>query len=268
MAGYSHSMPIHRTAIVSEQFNIHPSVIIGPYVIIEGEGTIANGCIIESHSVLKGPLTIGSHTHIHSHSVLGGDPQDRKYNGEPTSITIGSNNVIREFVTINKGTVQGSTTTIIGDGNLIMAYCHIAHDCRIGNDCVLANGTTLAGHVTISDQVVIGGLSAIHQHVKIGRLAMIAGGSMVSQDVIPFMLAQGDRAVIRGINRVGLRRDNFDTAQINHLHDVFKYFVRHTSMKERSEYISKLSRDNLSNEILKCLKESTRGVCKCKSFNG
>jgi UDP-N-acetylglucosamine acyltransferase len=261
-------MPIHKTAIVSDQSSIHPSAIVGPYVIIEGEVTIEEDCLIESHAVLKGPLSVGKNTHIHSHAVLGGDPQDRKYNGEKTSLIIGSNNVIREYVTINKGTIQGNSQTSVGNDNLIMAYSHIAHDCSIGNECVLANGTTLAGHVCISDQVVIGGLCAIHQHVKIGRLAMIAGGAMVSQDVPPFMLAQGDRAVIRGINRVGLRRDNINNEQIKHLNEVFKYFARHSSKKERIEYISNMPSNSLSHEIMKFLKESTRGLCKCKSLTG
>ena len=223
---------IHPSAIISEQASIASSVFIGPYVVIEGAVSIDHGCTIQSHSVLQGPMTIGRNNRISPHAVLGGSPQDLKYQEEETSLSIGNENTIREFVTINRGTIQGREQTHLGSHNLIMAYSHIAHDCHIGDHCILANGSTLAGHVTLEDNVTIGGLSAIHQRVHIGRLAMVAGGSMVSQDILPFMLAQGDRASIRSLNFVGLRRFGLTVENISLLKKAFRIFQSHTKRPE------------------------------------
>ena len=257
-------MSIHPTAIISPQATIHPSVQIDPYVIIEGQVTIDAGCHIESHAILKGPLTLGTNNHIHPHAVLGGPPQDLKYQGEETSLHIGNDNIFREFVTVNRGTALGQSKTSIGHGNLLMAYCHVAHDCVVENHCVLANGATLAGHIHIADNAIIGGLSALHQHVRVGRLAMIAGGSMVSQDIPPFMLAQGDRAIIRGLNRIGLRRYGFNKEQIKTLQEAYKHFAQQSSRQSRLEYLHKQPPSPLLQELISCLEESTRGICKYK----
>ena len=252
---------IHSSAIISNQAAIEPSVSIGPYVVIEGAVTIAHGCRIDAHAVLQGPLNIGQNNHIYAHAVLGGAPQDLKYQEEETDLSIGNNNTIREFVTINRGTIQGQGQTRLGDHNLIMAYSHLAHDCTVGNHCILANGSTLAGHVTLEDNVTIGGLSAIHQRVRIGRLAMVAGGSMVSQDILPFMLAQGDRASIRSLNFVGLRRFGLLADDIRLLKKVFRVFLAHTAQKDRLDALQPYTNQPLAQEIFRHLEASTRGIC-------
>ena len=257
-------MPVHPTAIVSEHSSIDPTVHVGPYVVIEGDVTIGPECRIDAHSLLQGPMIIGKRNHIHSHAVLGGTPQDLKYNGEHTFVHIGDDNIFREFVTVHRGTAQGQSKTTIGKDNLFMAYSHVAHDCVIADRCILANGVTLAGHVHLADNVVVGGLSAIHQYVHVGRLAMIAGGSMVSQDVPPFMLVQGDRATIRGINRIGLRRNNIPHKDINQLHSIYKYFHQTSSVSKRLQYLSALSFQPYRDEFIAFLEQSTRGLCKCK----
>ena len=255
---------IHPSAIISDQSSIDPSVFIGPYVVIEGSVSIGRGCRIQSHAVLRGPMTVGQNNHIHSHAVLGGSPQDLKYQEEDTTLSIGNNNTIREFVTINRGTIQGQGQTRLGDHNLIMAYSHIAHDCRIGNHCILANGSTLAGHVWLEDNVTIGGLSAVHQRVRIGRLAMVAGGSMVSQDIPPFMLAQGDRASIRSLNFVGLRRFGLTPEDLRLLKKIFRIFQSHTAQKNRLSALQPHVNQPVAQEILSHLASTTRGIC---SFN-
>ena len=209
---------------------------IGTGVIIDENVVIGDNCIIEPYAVITGYTEIGDNNHIFSHAVVGSVPQDLKYHGEKTKLIIGNNNKIREFTLINPGTVGGGGVTKIGDNNLLMGYVHIAHDVIIGNNCILANAATLAGHVELEDNVVIGGMTPIHQFVKIGELAMIAGASALSQDVPPYCLAEGNRAKLRGLNLTGLRRKLENRDDINAIKRAYKeLFESGKPLKEVAE---------------------------------
>ncbi len=195
---------------------------IGEGAIIDENVEIGDNCIIEPYAVITGYTEIGDNNHIFSHAVVGSIPQDLKYKGEKTKLIIGNNNKIREFTLINPGTVGGGGVTKIGDNNLLMGYVHVAHDVIIGNNCILANAATLAGHVELEDNVVIGGMTPIHQFVKIGEYAMVAGASAVSQDIPPYCLAEGNRAKLRGLNLTGLRRKLENRSDIDEIKRAYK----------------------------------------------
>lgn len=197
---------IHPTAIISKKAHLDKDVEVGPFVVIGDNVKIGKGTKILNSVTIAGLTEIGEANNIFSGAVIGSPPQDLKYKGEESFLYIGNNNIIREFVTINPGTQNDSTR--IGDNNLIMAYSHIAHDCLVGNKCIFANNATLAGHVEVEDEVVIGGLSAVHQFVRIGKLAIIGGCSKVVQDVPPYSTCDGHPAKVYGINYVGLKRAN------------------------------------------------------------
>jgi UDP-N-acetylglucosamine acyltransferase len=207
-------MAVHPTALVDPGATLDPSVDVGPYAIIGAGVRIGPRCRIGPHAVLEGPTTLGADNIIHAHAVIGGAPQDKKYAGEPTALEIGAGNTIREFVTINRGTVQGGGVTRIGDDNWIMAYVHIAHDCRIGDHTIIANAVALAGHVTIGDWAILGGYSLIHQFCKIGAHAFTGMGSKINCDVPPYVVVGGEMSVPRGINSEGLKRRGFDATRI------------------------------------------------------
>lgn len=199
------------------------NVTIGPYAIIDGNVTLGDNVIIGAHCVLEGHTIIGSGCQLHTGAVIGSPPQDRKHQKkDKVFLTIGANNVFREYVTVNPGTIEGGGTTKIGDNNLFMACCHVAHDCQIGNDCVLANYVGLSGHVTIEDRAVIGGLSGVHQYTRIGYLSMIGGCSKINQDVPPYSLVDGNPATLRGLNIVGLKRAVVPSANQRDLRKAFK----------------------------------------------
>ena len=197
---------IHPTAIVEEGAQLGEEVEVGPFAWISAKAKIGDRTRIGQAARIDGDTTIGADNEIFSHAVVGSIPQDLKFHGEEVRLIIGDRNKIREFTLINPGTEGGGGVTRIGDDNLFMGYVHVAHDCQIGNRCIFANAATLAGHVEIGDGVVVGGMTPIHQFVKIGDLAMIAGASALSQDVPPYCLAEGNRAVLRGLNLTGLRR--------------------------------------------------------------
>jgi UDP-N-acetylglucosamine acyltransferase len=207
-------MAIHSTAIVERGAQIDPSVQIGPYAVIGPHVRIAAGTTVGPHTVIEGHTTIGRDNRIFQFGSIGAANQDKKYQGEPTELVIGDRNTIREFVTLHVGTVQDKGVTRIGDDNWIMAYSHIAHDCVVGNHTTLANNSTLAGHVELGDWVTVGGLTGIHQFVKVGAHAMLGFQSAVSQDVPPFMLVDGNPLAVRGFNVVGLRRRDFSAGRI------------------------------------------------------
>ncbi len=197
---------IHKTAIIEEGAVLGDNITIGAFTIIGKDVKIGDGTIVDSHTLIDGKTTIGKNNHIFSHAAIGTIPQDLKFNGEDVELIIGDNNKIREYTLFNPGTIGGGSITKIGDNNLFMGYVHVAHDCIIGNNCIFANGATLAGHVECDDFVVVGGLTPIHQFCKLGTHAMIGGASAVAQDVPPFCLAEGNKAVLRGLNLTGLRR--------------------------------------------------------------
>ena len=197
---------IHPTAIVNSKSKISSNVEIGPYCIIGPDVEIGSNTKLHSHISIIGNTKIGKSNEIFPFVSIGTDPQDLKYKGEKNSIIIGNNNKFREYVNINPGTLQGGTITKLGDNNLLMVYCHVAHDCNIGNNIVLANNVQVGGHVTIEDNAIVGGSCAIHQFSRIGQLAMIGGMTGVLSDVIPFGLSLGNRNNLVGLNIIGLRR--------------------------------------------------------------
>lgn len=214
-------MQVHNTALVSRQAKLGENVAVGPYTVIADGVAIGAGTRIGAHCVIEGNTTIGENCEIFTGAVVGSRPQDLKYKGEKTYLEIGDNNIIREYCTFNPGTEEGGKT-VVGNSNLIMAYSHIAHDCRIGSNCVLANAATLAGHVTIEDMAVIGGLVAIHQFVRVGKLSIIGGCSKVVQDTPPYSTCDGHPALVYGLNLIGLRRHNIPKDSITLLDDAFR----------------------------------------------
>ena len=215
---------VHPNSFISEKVQLGDNVKIGPYCYIDGDITIQDNTELKSHVVISGKTTIGKNNKFYSFSNIGCDPQDLKFNGEDSELVIGDNNIFRENTTISKGTKDGGMKTIIQNNNLFMTGVHIAHDCIIGNENIFVNQVTLGGHVNIMNNVVVGGLSAIIQFVTIGSYSMIGGMSGIDKNVLPFSLAIGNRAKLRGLNLVGIRRKNFDKseiARINYIHDQY-----------------------------------------------
>jgi UDP-N-acetylglucosamine acyltransferase len=225
---------IHGSALVDAACELAGDVTVGPFAVIGPGVQIGRGTTVGAHCVIEGPTRIGSDNRIHAHAVLGGPPQDKKYGGEPTRLEIGDRNTIREFCTFNRGTVQDSGATRVGDDNWIMAYVHLAHDVQIGHDTVLANGATLAGHVHIGDWSIIGGLSGIHQFCKVGAHVMLGFQSHVAQDVPPFVTASGHPLGVAGINAEGLRRRGFSRERIALVKQMHRLLYRDGLTLERA----------------------------------
>lgn len=218
----SDSKKIHPTAIIANSVKLGTDVSIGAYSVLDGNVTIGDGTKLFSHVTISGNTTIGKNCQIFPFASLGFAPQDLKYHGEDSSLTIGDNNVIREYVTMNPGTEGGGMETAVGNNCLFMVNAHVAHDCRLGNHVILANNATLAGHVEVGDFSIIGGLAAVHQFVRIGAHAVIGGMSGVEHDVIPFGSVMGERANLAGLNLVGLKRRGFDRDTIHALRGAYK----------------------------------------------
>ena len=208
---------IHSTAIISKKSKISENVNIGPYCVIGPDVEIDTNTILHSHVNIVGNTKIGKNNEIFPFASIGTNPQDLKYKGESNSIIIGDNNKFREYVNINPGTSQGGTVTKLGNNNLLMVYCHVAHDCILGNNIVLANNVQVGGHVTIEDNAIIGGSCAIHQFSRIGKLAMVGGMTGVLSDIIPFGLSLGNRNNLVGLNLIGLRRAKISNENIKML---------------------------------------------------
>lgn len=217
---------IHATAIVDASAELDSSVEIGAYSIIGPHVRIDAGTRVAGHVMINGPTTIGKNNQIYQYSSLGEAPQDKKYNGEPTSLEIGDNNTIREFCTFNRGTAQDKSITKIGHHNWIMAYVHIAHDCQIGSHTILANNASLAGHVDIDDYAILGGFTLIHQFCKIGSHVITAVGSVVFKDIPPYVTAAGYDAKPHGINAEGLKRRGYSTETILQIKRAYKALYR------------------------------------------
>lgn len=213
---------IHSTAIVAAGAKLAADVRIGAYSIIGGEVEIGSGTTVAEHVVVRGRTRIGGNNRIFQFNSIGDAPQDKKYAGEPTELLIGDGNTIREFCTLNTGTVQDQGVTRIGDRNWIMAYVHIAHDCTVGNDTVLANGVTFGGHVRVGDFTILGGFTAVHQYCRIGAHCMLGGGSIVLQDVPPYVIASGNTATPHGVNSEGLKRRGFAPEAIAAIRRAYK----------------------------------------------
>lgn len=216
---------IHPTAVIHPGAELHPTVQIGPYAVIGNNVKVGPGTTIGAHVVIEGLTEIGARNQIFPGAVIGSEPQDLKYEGTPTWVKIGDDNRIREYVTINRATGAGEVT-VVGSGNLFMAYVHIAHNCVIGDSVVIANAVALAGHVHIESRATIGGVLGIHQFVHIGRLAMVGGMSRIDRDVPPYMLVEGNPSRVRSLNLVGLKRAGISSSEIGELKKAFRTLYR------------------------------------------
>jgi UDP-N-acetylglucosamine acyltransferase len=216
---------IHKTAVVHPKAQLSKGVVIGPYCVVGEHVTLGEHAIIDSHVIIDGWTHIGDRCRIHSHSVIGGEPQDLKFRGGESYVEIGNDTVVREFVTINRGTKEGERT-LIGNSNLLMAYVHVAHNCLIGNHVILANAATLGGHIIIEDHASIGGLSGLHQFVRVGEYSFVGGCSKVTQDVPPYLKVDGHPVAPHGLNSVGLRRHRFSSEVIANLKQAYKVLYR------------------------------------------
>ncbi|HSA62813.1 MAG TPA: acyl-ACP--UDP-N-acetylglucosamine O-acyltransferase [Nitrospiraceae bacterium] len=220
-------MQIHPTAIVHPKARLADDVEVGPFCLIGEHVTIGKGTRLLSHVMVDGWTEIGERNELHPFASIGGPPQHLGYKGEPTKVVIGDDNVLREYVTVNRATAQGGGVTSIANKNFLMAYVHVAHDCRLGSHLILANAATFAGHITIGDHAIIGGLTGIHQYVRVGAYAMVGGCCAVTQDVPPFMRAAGGyRASLYGLNSVGLRRHGFSGERIAILKKAYHLLFR------------------------------------------
>ncbi len=229
---------IHPTAIIDPSAEIDNNVTIGPYAIIKSDVCIGSGTTIGPYTTIEQYVNVGEDCQIFQYASVGGAPQDLKFHGEKSYLKIGRGTIIREFVTINRGTENGGGVTEVGEDNYLMAYTHIAHDCKTGKQVILANNSTLAGHIEIGNNVTIGGLVAIHQFVKIGDFAYIGGKSAVVKDIPPYVIAAGDRATLHGLNNVGLKRQKFSKSTLQQLKKAYRIVFRiGLTVKQASERV-------------------------------
>jgi len=254
---------IHKTAIIDVKSRINKDVKIGPYTVIGPGVEIEEGTIIQSHVSITGQTKIGKNNKIYPFASIGNDPQDLKYKGEKTDLIIGDGNTIREYTTINTGTVGGGGVTKIGDNTLLMIGVHIAHDCVIGNNVVIANSAAIAGHAEISDNVIIGGNCGVQQFTRIGKMAMIGGMTGVSRDVIPYGVSLGNRNYLDGINIIGLRRKKVSNKDIICLSDAYKEIFKTESLNENLSRLNGNFKDNIFvQEIIDFInKDKKRPIC-------
>jgi len=254
---------IHKTAVIDSKAKISSTVEIGPYTVIGPNVEIDDHVVIQSHVNITGYTVIGKANRIYPFASIGNDPQDMKYKGEKTKLIIGDNNIIREYTTINPGTIQGGGLTKVGNRNLIMISAHIAHDCMIGNNIVIANSAAIAGHAEISDNVVIGGNCGVQQFTRIGKMAMIGGMTGVSRDVIPYGLSTGNRNFLNGINVVGLRRSKVLNKDIIDLTDAYKEIFKTENLTENLNKLNGSFKENqLVKEVIEFInKDKKRPIC-------
>ncbi len=251
---------IHPTAIVGAGAKIHPTATIGPYAVIEDGVSVGAETLIMAHAVLRAGTRIGARNVVHPGAILGGEPQDFAFAGIETFLEIGDDNVFREHVTVHRGTVAGSTT-LVGNGNYFMQSAHVAHNCRVGNATIVAGGALLAGHVELADRAFVSGNCVVHQHVRIGRLAIMRGLSRTSRDVPPFCLVDGTHTV-RGVNTVGLRRAGFEGTQIAAIRRaVARLFGRPTHLGRALAEIEAGDMTAEVAEMVAFVRSSKRGVC-------
>ena len=255
---------VHPTAIVDPGAELDSDVEVGPYSVIGAGVRIGKGSKIHSHAAIQGRTTMGEGNVVFPFATVGSVPQDLKYRGEPSELVIGDRNTIREYVSLNPGTTGGGMMTRVGDHNLLMMYCHIAHDCSVGSRNVIANGATLGGHVIIDDFVIVGGLVGIHQFVRIGTGAILGAGSMVSKDVPPYCNATGDRARLRGLNLEGLKRRGVDKPVIDTIRRAYR-IVFHSKLKTE-EALQTIRRELPAipevEKFVSFIAQSARGICR------
>jgi UDP-N-acetylglucosamine acyltransferase len=241
---------------------LDPGVQIGPYCVVEDDVVLGTGTRLDAYAQVKSYTRMGKDNHVHSYACIGGTPQDLKFQGEETVLEIGDRNMLREFVTLNRGTQEGGGVTRVGSDCLLMAYVHVAHDCQLADRVILANAATLGGHVEIGPQAVIGGLCAIHQFVSIGEFAFIGGKSGVAQDVPPYVLAVGSRATMRGLNRIGLKRQGFDQQTIQALREAYRMVFRPKDSREGGleQALTRWKDVEQVQRLVSFIKSSERGV--------
>lgn len=255
---------IHSQAIIDPDARLAKDVSVGPFSVIGAGVEIGAGTVIDSHVVINGPSRIGRENKIYSFAAIGGDPQDKKYAGEVTELEIGDRNVIREYCTISRGTAQDVGITRIGNDNWIMATVHIAHDCQIGDHTIFANSTTLAGHVIIEDYVILGGFTLVHQFCKIGAHCFTGMNSVISKDVLPFLMVSGHMAKPHGLNTEGLKRRGFSSDALSQLRKAYKIIYRSgntlaqavTQLEPMAENCDEIA------QLLMFIKGSTRGIVR------
>jgi UDP-N-acetylglucosamine acyltransferase len=255
---------IHATAVVDPSAKLGTNVEIGPFCVIGPDVELGDGVVVHSHAVITGRTTLGPECKVFPFASIGQAPQDVKFHGEPSTLTIGAKTIIREHATVNPGTEGGHMSTKVGSNCLLMIGAHVAHDCEVGDSVTLVNGATLGGHVTIGDGAIIGGLSAVHQFVRIGAYAFIGGMSGITADVIPFGMAIGNRANLCGLNIVGLKRKRFPRDQIHELRQAYRMlFSTEGTLKERLEDVeSMFSTNPLTKQVIEFIKtQSDRQFC-------
>jgi UDP-N-acetylglucosamine acyltransferase len=255
---------VHPTAIVEKGAQLGKGVQIGPFCVVGSKAVLHDWVRLDSHVTVQGRTTIGERSAIYQFATIGVIPQDLKFRNEDTELVIGAENSIRQYVNISIGTEGGGGRTVIGKRNLLMVYVHVAHDCVIGDNCVFANAVSLAGHVTVKDHAFLGGYAAVHQFVKVGELAMLGGGSMVVQDVPPFVMVQGDRAAPIGLNIVGLKRAGFSTEEVKDIKAMYRLLYNENLTVE--DCLSRIERDVSDSRwrkmFVQFIKASERGVCR------
>lgn len=254
---------IHPTAVIDPKATLGNNVSIGPFSVIGPNVVIGDDCIVNSHVVIKGPSKIGKGNHFFQFASIGEDCQDKKYAGEPTELLIGDNNVFRESVTVHRGTIQDEGKTVIGNGNLFMAYAHVAHDVRIGNHTICANSCTLAGHVHVADYAILGGMTAIHQFCKIGAHAFVGGGAIILRDLPPFVML-GNDGKPHGINSEGLKRRGFSPESIRAIKNAYRVIYRQgNKAAEAVEIIRDMVQENPEVQLMsEFLEASERGIIR------
>lgn len=257
---------IHATAIVHPKAKIDKSVRIGPYSIIDEHVTLGAGCVLGPHVYITGHTTIGENNHFYSGTIIGEAPQDLKYRNEPTRLRIEDDNVFREHVTVHRSN-SAAEDTVIGSHNFLMANCHVGHNAHVGNHIIIANGALLAGHVTVADRVFISGNCLLHQFVRVGTLAMMQGGSGISQDLPPFTIARGDNGIC-GLNIVGLRRAGFSPEQRRELKRLYLVLFRGgRKLREAIEEARDEFNSEHANVLLDFAASSKRGICSDTGFS-
>lgn len=255
---------IHPTAIIDSKADMDSNVEVGPYSIIGANVHIGSGTVIGPHVVIQPHVEIGPNCHIFQYASIGAVPQALKFQGEETYVKIGRGTVIREFVTVNRGTGFGGEITEVGEENFLMAYVHIAHDCKTGRNVILANNATLAGHIVIEDFVTVGGLVAIHQFVRIGSYAYVGGKSAVVKDIPPYVIAAGDRAKLHGLNSVGLKRHGFSQETLSSLKKAYRIIFRiGLTLNEAIERVkAEVEQVPEVNDLIHFIKSSERGITR------
>ena len=255
---------IHKLASIDAKAKIHEEVSVGAYTVIGPEVQIGKGSKIHSHVVIEGPTSIGSDNEIFQFASIGGDPQDKKYKGEKTYLEIGNENVIREGVTINRGTVQENSLTKIGSKNLIMAYCHVAHDCEISDEVVLVNNASLAGCVKIDKGAILGGFTLVHQFCHVGQFSFSAMGSSVGKDIPAFVRVSGNPALPRGLNTTGIKRLNFKKEVSDALKETYKIlYLRNLKLNDAiSEITQRFNKISEVQVLVDSITSSDRGIVR------